>query len=201
MKSRRSIWVIALFLFSIPVFSQVEEPVKPESKEKAPKEKLSFKDRLVFGGDLGLSVGTYTYINVSPVIGYRLTDRFTAGVGIVYIYEHYRDFNLESSTYGGKILASFTVLRGSDIGGKFGFGDIVLHAENEVVNVQPLLLDQSIPSYFYGSRRWIDNLLVGGGLRQSLGGRFSVSIYILWDLTQNPYSQYSNPIFRIGFGF
>ena len=189
-----------LLLISLVVFSQVEEPVQPDVKKRGEKEKLPFKERLVFGGDLGLSFGSITYIKLAPVVGYRVTDRLTAGLGPIYIYENYKHYNLKTSTYGGKAVLSFTVLRGSDFGGNFNLGNIMLHAENEVINVEPVYYSYT-GQYIFGDRLWIDNLLLGGGLSQSLGGRAAVSIFLLWDVTQNKYSPYSNPILKFGFYF
>ncbi len=193
--------LIGLFLTSLLVFSQVEEPVQQDAKKRGEKEKLPFKERLVFGGDLGLSFGSITYIKLAPVVGYRLTNRLTAGLGPIYIYESYKYYNLKTSTYGGKAVLSFTVLRGSDFGGNFNLGNVMLHAENEVINVEPIRYDPSSQQNFFGDRLWIDNLLLGGGVSQSLGGRAAISIFLLWDVTQNPYSPYSNPILKFGFYF
>jgi hypothetical protein len=182
----------------LAVFSQVEERVAPETK-KEEKQKLPFSQRLVFGGDIGLSFGTITYIRVAPIVGYRITDRLVAGLGPMYIYEKYKNYNLESSTYGLKTIASFTVIKGSDVGGSFGFGSVVFHLENEVVNVEPY-----DPYYgYFGDRIWIDNLLIGGGLSQTLGGSFGISVFILWDITQNINSPYyrNNPVLKFGFYF
>jgi hypothetical protein len=198
---RLLILIFGLLLLSPALFSQVEERVPPTGKDHPDKEKLTFKERLVFGGDIGLSFGTITYIKLAPVIGYRLTDRLTAGLGPIYIYEKYKYYNLESSTYGGKVVASFTILRGSDIGLNVGIGNIMLHAENEVINVEPLFQYLTTGDYFFGNRLWIDNLLLGGGISQPISGRFSVSVFILWDVTQNQYSPYSNPILKFGFNF
>jgi len=198
MTIKRSILIFVLSTLWLAVFSQVEETVKPETK-KDEKQKPAFSQRLIFGGDIGLSFGTITYIRVAPIIGYRITDRLAAGLGPMYIYEKYRDYNLETSTYGMKALASFTVIKGSDIGGSFGFGSIVLHVENEVVNVEPY-----DPYYgYFNERIWIDNLLIGGGLSQTLGGSFGISVFILWDVTQNIYSPYyhNNPVLKFGFYF
>jgi hypothetical protein len=199
MISRRSVSIIAFLACSISLFAQVEEPVQIEGKKKPVDEKPKFSDRLVFGGDIGLSVGTYTYINVSPAVGYRLTNRLTVGLGPIYIYENYKNYNLESSMYGAKVITSFTVLRGTDINPNFQIGNLILHMENEVLNVKPLVPDQY--GWAYGNRLWIDNFLVGGGLSQSISSKFNVSVLILWDVTNNVYSPYSNPIFKIGFGF
>jgi hypothetical protein len=199
MTTRRVVSIIAFLVCSISIFAQVEEPVRSEGKKKPVEEKPKFSDRLVFGGDIGLSVGTYTYINVSPAVGYRITDRLTAGLGPIYIYQNYKDYNLESSMYGVKIITSFTVLRGTDINPNFQIGNLILHMENEVLNVEPLEYPGGMPAY--GNRLWIDNFLIGGGLSQAIGSKFNVSVLILWDVTNNAYSPYSNPIFKIGFGF
>jgi hypothetical protein len=199
MTFKRSLFVFTLVTLSLTLFSQVEESVQSAGKTKE-KEKRKLSERLVFGGDLGLSFGTITYIKIAPIVGYRLTDRLAAGLGPIYIYEKYKNYNLESSTYGGKALASFIVIKGSDTGGSFGLGNIVFHVENELINVEALYYDP-YGYYYLGDRLWIDNLLLGGGLTQSMGGRFGVSVYILWDVTQNEYSPYSNPVIKFGFYF
>ncbi len=196
----RSLLIIAFAAFSLTLFSQVEESVKPGGQKKE-KERPPFSQRLIFGGDIGLSFGTITYIKIAPIVGYRITDRLAAGLGPIYIYEKYKNYNLESSTYGGKVVASFMVIKGKDAGGVFPLGNIVFHAENEVINVEPLYYDPYTYYYFFGDRVWIDNLLLGGGISQSMGGRFGISIYILWDVTQNEFSPYSNPILKFGFYF
>jgi hypothetical protein len=186
--------VFAMALYSLALFCQVEESIPLQGQEK---EKLSFSQRLVFGGDIGLSFGSITYIKLAPIVGYRITDRFTAGLGPIYIYEKYRDYHLETSTYGGKVAASFTIIKATNLPKAINLGDIALHAENEVVNVEKY--DPYLGQF--SNRVWIDNLLLGAGITQSLGGKFAVSIFILWDVTQNPYSPYSNPIFKFGFSF
>jgi len=193
-------FVLGIFLAagSAGVSAQVEEPVVVEKRQEREKGKLS--DRIVFGGDVGLSFGTITYIKLEPIVGYRITNRLTAGLGPIYIYEKYRNYNLRTSTYGAKILSSFTVLRGEDISAT-GLGNVVLHAENEVINIEPFLVNGYTGEIFLGERLWIDNLLIGGGITQQLGGRFGVSLFVLWDVTQNLYSPYSNPIFKLGFMF
>lgn len=200
MRLKGSLLIICLALATLNICAQVEETVKPDRTGQ--EEKKSFGQRLVFGGDIGLSFGSITYINLSPVIGYRITDRLTAGLGPIYIYEKYKNLNFETSTYGGKAVASFALLKGSPESGNFlGLGDIVLHAENEITNVEPLYYNAFSSYYYLGDRIWIDNLLLGAGLIQTISGRFSISMFIMWDVTQNDYSPYSNPIFKFGFGF
>jgi hypothetical protein len=196
---KKSLLIISMFIFAAKLLAQVEEPVAPGQVEQREKER--FIDRLVIGGDIGLSFGTVTYIKLAPEIGYRLNSRLTAGLGPIYIYEKYKSYGLETSTYGGKAVISFTVIKGKENGGSFGIGDIVLHAENEIVNVEPIYEAYYSPSlyYYFGDRVWIDNLLLGPGLVQPISDRFNIAIYLLWDVTQNKFSYYNNPIFKFGF--
>jgi hypothetical protein len=198
---KKQVALVFCFLFlSITAFSQVEEKVSPESGEN--NEKVPFSQRLVFGGDIGLSFGSITYIKLAPTIGYRLTDRSTAGLGPIYIYERqklYDQFNnyykWETSVYGGKVYGSYTIYKGVERENRFGIGNILLHAENEVVSVEKW--DD------LHSRIWIDNVLLGAGLFQPIGGRFGISIFVLFDVTQNKYSPYfmNNPIFKFSLNY
>ena len=50
-------------------------------------------------------------------------------------------------------------------------------------------------------RRWVPYLLGGGGYAASVGGRSVMTVQILWDLLQDPYSPYGGqPFFSMGFG-
>jgi len=163
---------------------------------------LPFRQRLFFGGDLGLSFGTTTYIHLAPIVGYRFTDRLAAGLGPIYIFEKSNYYHYKTSTYGAKAIMSFAVIKNVDEYLNIGVGNILLHAENEIINVQ--LMDYDPTSgmiYARDERFWIDNLLLGGGLNFPFGGNAGIDIYILWDITQNDYSPYSNPVIRLGFYF
>ncbi|HEX2394497.1 MAG TPA: hypothetical protein VHI78_04085 [Bacteroidales bacterium] len=184
--------ILSLLFITISAFSQVEEKLPSEKEEQ--KVKLPFRERIVFGADFGLSFGSFTYIKLAPTVGYRITNRLTAGLGPIYIYARDKYYDVESSIYGIKTYASFTIYQGTQKENRFGIGDLMVHVENEVVNVD------KFPTT---DRLWIDNLLLGGGLYQTLGGRLGVSIFVLWDVTQNFYSPYymQNPVFKFGLNF
>ncbi|MBN2484826.1 MAG: hypothetical protein JXB34_02515 [Bacteroidales bacterium] len=154
----------------------------------------------VFGGDIGLAFGKITYIEISPVASYRFTDRFMAGPGFIYMYENYKDYGFESSLYGLRTVAMYSLFSNLKESINLNIGDIVLYAENQVINKDRY--------YFNGlffendGRGWVDNLLAGGGIYQRFGERGGgLAIMVLFEITQNKYSTYNNPILKFGFFF
>ncbi len=174
-------------------------------------------DRIFFGGDFWLSIGTNTYIDVAPLVGYRITPRFSAGMGPIYIFQrdrlsyldtiinniaYYRTYNIKYNTYGGRLFITYDIIQELDKYLPINIGTILLHCENEVISIEKIYRDPYTFRYHLtGNRLWIDNLLIGGGLRQPVGRRASINLLILWDVTENKYSPHSNPVFRMGFSF
>ena len=181
---------LTFLLLILPNLLPAQDYVAPkDSTRSTPKEKWSFKDRTYFGGNLGLSFGTVTSVQVEPWMGVFLDERkkLSAGVGITYWY--YRDSRftpeLESNSYGYRVFSRYRVLQ-----------PVYLHAEYSNQSFE-------IINRFDGSndRQWVPFLLVGGGYVSSLGGRSSVFIQVLWDVLQDPNSPYGGqPFFSMGVG-
>jgi hypothetical protein len=55
--------------------------------------------------------------------------------------------------------------------------------------------------YYYQGRKTIPSLLLGAGYRMPMGDRASMSFLLLFDVIEDRYSPYINPIIEIGFGF
>ncbi len=174
-------------------------------------------DRIFFGGDFWLSIGTNTYIDIAPLIGYKITPRLSAGLGPIYIFQkdrlnyldtiinnigYYRTYNIKYNTYGGRFFMTYDLIKDMNRYIPLNIGTILVHCENEALNIETVYRDiYTYRYYLSGNRLWIDNLLVGAGLRQPIGRRAAVNLLILWDITENKYSPHSNPIFRMGFSF
>ena len=75
MKKRMLLLLTTVCLFSFSVLAQDEK-----EEEEAPKK--FDRSRLFVGGNFGLSFGNFTFINISPQLGYRFNDFFAAGIGI-----------------------------------------------------------------------------------------------------------------------
>jgi outer membrane protein assembly factor BamA len=144
------------------------------------------KDRLYFGGNVGLQFGNQTVIGLNPIIGYKVTERFSSGVGLKYQYYRYKEagFSYETNTYGGSVFGRYNVYNG-----------LFAYSEYEILNME--VYENQIQSPL---RRNVDSWFVGGGYSQPLGARSSVFIMVLYNLTESYYTPYSNPLFRMGFG-
>jgi hypothetical protein len=168
-------------------------------------EELTLKDRLFFGGNFGLQLGTVTNVEVSPIIGYKVTPRFSGGIGIR--YEYYKDSRnipgyipFETNILGGSLFSRYILIQ--NIEEVIGLGlnaSILVQAEYEVLSLEKQYFE--VPSTLDEGRFPLHSILLGGGLYQPVGRRSGLVLMVLWNLTQTASSPYSNPIIRLGFNF
>jgi hypothetical protein len=188
--------IIYFILFTIVItqnsklYSQVignDEYSKDYKNEKP----VSFKDRIFTGGNLGLQFGNATFIDVSPIIGYRLTNNFAVGLGASYQYIYYNEYGtkISSNTYGGSVFARYYFTE-----------NVFAHIEYESLFMEPIYVDNYFGNIYKTPRTNVESYLVGGGYRQALGGRTSLNLLLLWNLNETSLSPYNNPILRFGVG-
>jgi long-subunit fatty acid transport protein len=166
--SLKRFFLITLFSISIKLFAQEDNKIN-----------ISFSDRLFYGGNFGLMFGTITYVELSPLIGYKITERLSFGPGVSYIYMKDNRYDLSTSIYGGRLFARYNIT-------DYLFG----HGEYEVLNLET--------PYSLNGRTNITSIFIGGGYRQSLGDRTFLTIMGLWNINDSAYSIYRNPIIRVG---
>lgn len=151
-----------------------------------PEEKTPFKDRIYYGGNFGMSFGTITFIDISPLAGVMITDKLSSGLGVTYQYFDDRRFvGASNSLYGGRFFTRYNV-----------FPNIFLQGEYESLNFE-----------FYNfstdtiGRSWVNALLVGGGYFMPFGERGGANFTFLYNLSFDPRrSPYNEPyIIRVGF--
>ena len=167
-------------------------------------EALSFRERIFFGGNFGLQLGTITNIELSPLVGYKITPDFSAGTGIR--YEYYKSTgkygyspSYRTFIYGSSVFTRYMFLR--DLGDKLRLGTgsaLFAHAEYEVLSLEKKIFEYP---YTEEGRFFIHSVLVGGGLFQPVGRRGGVLFMVLWNLNESYDSPYSNPIMRVGLIF
>lgn len=162
-------------------FSQDFNPPAPK-KENEKKPFWSW-DRVYGGGGLGLWVGNRTtFVNIAPQVGYKITEKYSAGIGITYTYIQDRFYSppFSLNIYGGSIFNRFII---TDF--------LFAHGEYEILNG---------PWAFTSDRRFnLYNVWLGGGLRQRMGNS-SLNLMGLWNMNETLYSRayFPSPQIRIG---
>ncbi len=172
------------------------QEAKPETNEQKPSisppppppPKPRFVDKLSFGGSMGLSFGTITFVQLNPRIGYELSKNTLAGIGFTYIYLNDKRFNpaFEQSIFGFSPFVNHRV-----------FDLITLGAEYELLQADVIsrIVNYS-PEY---SRDWVHAFYLGAGYVPENRGPF---VFLLWNVLYDPLrSVYPNPVIRIGFMF
>jgi hypothetical protein len=172
-----------LLLFSIDV--------KAQWGEDEMEEKPSFKDRIFTGGGFGLGFGSYAdFVSISPLVGYKVSDKVATGIGFQYRYTNYKIVNpsVSTSDYGIAPFVRYNV-----------YAPLFLHAEYEYLNYQ----------FVYSSnekiRKDFSSFMIGGGVFQPISRNAGFYILALYNLSYRPltsaldFSPYTSPwVLRAG---
>jgi outer membrane protein assembly factor BamA len=153
-------------------------------------DKPSFTDRMFFGGGLGLSFSSnYDYFSVSPIIGYRLSQKLATGLSIIYRYNNYKYVTPAVSTndYGVSPFLRYQF-----------YGPLFLHAEYEYLN------NEYITNAGEPVRKSFTSFIAGGGFFQPISRHAGFYVTALYNFsyhspTPNDFYPYSSPwILRAG---
>ncbi len=195
---RASLLVLILFCASyVTIYAQKSKsdqlPFEDNTQDQAP----PFRERVFVGGNLGLMFGTFTDIQISPVVGYWVLPRVAVAVGPTYRYLK-NEFD-KTAIYGGKAYVQLVIVQ--DINSVLPMGvhtGIFLHVENELLSLKTSFWKN--PPYT-SDRFYINTVLAGGGISQQIGKRSSLDFLILWPLNDSGYDIYSKPEIRVSFIF
>lgn len=154
--------------------------------------------RVFYGGNLGMNFGAVTVIDVSPEIGYRITNRLSAGLGATYIYYRNNVSDEVFNIWGLRQFASFTLIKdfsnilpfGKDIGGLLLYGEI-----------NSMRLYNSFLNPFEPGHYWVVSPLVGPAYQLRIGARSYMLIMLLYNFNETMRSPLENPVFRITLQF
>ena len=206
MRFRLSLLLLILFstaatTFAQRVYTSSGKPAKAQKNNSA--ESKGFDpDRLVFGGGLSAGFGTYTNIGISPIVGYRITDHFMAGVGLG--YQYFRVRNGLVNPQGGYQDSKLNVFTPS-VWARYAFlENFFAQAEYEynAITYNDLAFDPNGSGNVITVNRKVSvpAVLVGGGLRQRITDRSSLLLTVLFNVYKSDIQIYPNgPIFRVGF--
>lgn len=170
--------------------------LQAQDKEEKETPKRGFqRDKLFVGGNFGLSFGDYTFINISPQLGYRFTDLFAAGIGINAQHVSFKEWD-----YYGAYKQKQTIFGLNVFGRVYPIRQIMLQAQPEVNYRFGKLIYEGPPKQVTRSDAVIvPSLLLGGGAVLP-SGRGELLITVFYDVLQNKASPYGRrPIFNFGY--
>lgn len=215
MKSILSVLLLSLGLVmhasAQEVYSSSGKPVKAIKKEKE-KEEKKFANRILFGGGFGLGIGTVTNISVSPVVGYAITDKLYAGIGMGYQYIRVKDYwpvvdmstgegiykPFTSNVYSPSVWARYVVYRNFFVHAEYEHNFMTYRKYFNNTSAPPPSIDREDIKYNAPS------LLLGAGIRMPVSDRVSFVLMGLYDVIQDTYSPYRGTLairFGINAGF
>lgn len=159
------------------VDSVVQTPApSPEQKKAKP---------IYFGGTIGLSLGDYFRISISPFLGYSLSPKLSVGGRVVYEYVEDKRYTptLTASNYGASGFARYRVIPPVYVHGELAFLNYEFQTSGSTSN-----------------REWVPFLLLGGGFVKPVGRNTSVFVEVLFDVLQDSNSPYEkwNPWISVG---
>jgi len=163
------------FLFGVQLsFGQY---TSEESNEKSnPLSKLTFKDRLYTGGNMAFSAqNSWIFIEASPFVGYRVTEKYSVGLGAKYRYIGSKQLGINWSIYGGSFFNRYKFTE-----------SFFAHAEFEVLRAYI----QDPNNLNYGDRTTVPMLFGGAGYSSSLGGTVMLQLLILYEFIDHVNSPY-----------
>ncbi|MBW7913480.1 MAG: hypothetical protein H3C54_07240 [Taibaiella sp.] len=191
------------------VYSSSGKPLN-RTQKNVKDDRLIDPSRIIVGGWGLFGIGSgVTNLGITPILGYRITDEFSAGIGFGYQYLRIKDYfsvitnpdplveerrSLNAHFYSPSVWTRYVI-----------WNNIFAHAEYEH-NISsykehtndftkfpppPMTINKTVS---------VPCLLLGGGLRQPIGERSSFVFMALYDVLQNVNSPYRNTIaIRVGF--
>ena len=144
-----------------------------------------WKSRLFFGGGVGASFGDVDYVEVSPLVGFRVTNRLSTGVGVFYRWKNDDRFNssVDTQDWGASLFGRLVLFRG-----------IFAHAEYEYVDYEYLTVT--------GTGSDTDTNVLGGlGFSRGAGraGFYALALYNFSYDEDDLLEPYDSPwIYRVG---
>ncbi|MCU0332931.1 MAG: hypothetical protein MUC75_06190 [Ignavibacteriaceae bacterium] len=191
--------LILLFAFSSLSIAQEIDSVAVEKDSVVVKEQTapppsnpqSSENKWYYGGTIGFNFWSdYFYLSVNPIVGYKVSPKFSVGGKLLYSYYNYDEPDISTNNYGASIFARFRPIY-----------QIYLHSEFAYESYEiPVYNSQN--REWDSERNWVPFLLLGGGFVQRVGANASVYVEVLFDVIQDENSPYEDwdPIISIGGG-
>ncbi len=171
---KRAVFILSFLtlVFTQNLFAQFEDYEQKEIKhekiaKKSATDSSKILSRFVFGGDFNLAFGTVTAVQLSPTVGFYMTNWSLAGAYVSYEYYKSKALNFSDSRYGAGVLAELYPIEW-----------LVLHGENGLTRVY------DYQNYKY---LWTYDVFAGAGFRQKFGKKSMINYLFLFNINKNPF--------------
>ena len=166
-------------------YTDLQSLEEAEDKRKNPLHDKPLRERLIPGGSFQIHPGSPVGIDLSPQLTYRITPRWSAGVGGTYRVGINRRgegiFTRENEMYGGRILTNFQIFKGF-------FG----HSEFE--RLKYCATDRKLHD------DWHNSIFLGLMKKFKISGRFTGNLQGLYNFSYDKESPHQRRwVFRFGF--
>lgn len=190
---RSAILVLLLCLGFTTVNAQEVYNSSGKKNYKHKRQKGYDPDRLVVGGWMNLGFGGgYANIGIAPIVGYRITKDFSAGVGLGYQWDRvpryidpidpYKPYYVNQHTIYPSVWARYFVYRNIFLSTSFEYDFIIQRNFGP-----PYINGYPSPITYHVTNPCA---LVGVGMKQPIGGRVSFYGELYYDVIQGDYSPY-----------
>jgi len=141
-------------------------------------------NRWVFGGNISAQFGNTTFLGANPTVGYRLTNRITAGAGGMYYY--WKPGTFEGTSIYGPTLYSRIMIASS----------LLSEGDRLFAQTDFYYLNTRSFNYFADQfeRTWVPQWFVGGGYYIQVGNNVFLGATVQYDLIQDP-NAFFNSVF------
>lgn len=203
----KNLFLLLIIVFSLPCYAQrkAKQLDEQQSDEQAKIEqyegtkKSSFADKLYYGGNFGLAFSTNNYyFLLQPIVGYKLTEKFSVGVDPLFVYSSItatNPFNASTKKFSTTVIGPGLFVKYNLIENIFGYG------EYQGISFSAPVYDV-YKADFVNKDFWNNNLYLGGGYSSngSGSGTYVMVLYnVLYDVNNTFYGRPYD--IRIGFLF
>jgi hypothetical protein len=178
-------WPVAIVIALLPFAAQAQTEPDPVKVQEVPP-RPPMKERLFWGGAVGLGFGDVDYVEISPLIGLRVNPKVDVGLAVTYRWRNDDFYDISTTDYGSSLFGRFRVWQ-----------NLFLEADWEYLNWEYVRADLS------ESRETTSSFLAGAGYYLPLGGRTSMAVSALYNFSydeNDPMQPYGDPwVIRAGF--
>ncbi|NNG27106.1 MAG: hypothetical protein HKM87_06240 [Ignavibacteriaceae bacterium] len=152
------------------------------------------QNRWYYGGNVGFRFwNNYLYLSVQPLVGYKVTPKFSVGGKLAYSYLSDKRINptFNSHNFGGSIFTRYRVVPQFYLHGEF------VYASFDQITGLDLQSNK-----WMSERVWVPFLLLGGGVSQMVGSNVWIFAEVLVDVLNDKNSPYKewDPFVSFGAG-